>query len=423
MRINNIHIRNFKGFEDKSFSFKSQMTVLIGDNGTGKTSVLDALSFSLGTFFIGVDGVQSRPLRQDEKRRKIVSPESIEVQLPFSITVQHTLGDREYEWHRDTDKKSGSNTSYKHAKDLISSSKVLTSKIRKGEPADLPLIAYYGTEQLSNEKLQKQGYAKKGSRLDGYYNALDPHSFQQKFLEWFKTVEDSALKFNKDKTLYNVFTKTITNMIPGWKNLRFNWEADDMLGQLENGVWMPFGMLSSGYKNIVRLASDIAYRAIKLNPHLGENAVTQTKGVVLIDELDAHLHPKWQKSIVADFKKTFPYIQFIVTTHSPFIIQSLRSDEVIKMDGYVSEEPLTKSIEEIAEDELQIENVRRSKRFIEMQNQAAEYFNLIKQGKNSDSDAYTQSLKARLDKIELEFNNDPVYIALMKSERKTEVGE
>ena len=125
-----------------------------------------------------------------------------------------------------------------------------------------------------------------------------------------------------------------------------------MLGQLENGEWIPYGILSSGYKGIVRLVADIAYRAIKLNPHLGENAVVQTQGEVLIDEIDMHLHPKWQKTIVADLKRTFPGIQFIVTSHSPFIIQSLQSDEVINLNGEVSDNPSVKSIEDIAEDEF-----------------------------------------------------------------------
>ncbi len=311
---------------------------------------MEALSFVLRTYFLGVDGVPTRALKSDEKRRVFVSPESIEIKLPLVIDVQHRFNGQRYEWYRD--KVVGTSTSYKYANTLINDAKALVAKVRDGESVDLPLLAYYGTDRLSTEKLQKQAYAKQGSRLDGYYGALDPRSFQIKFLAWFKIFEDSILKFNKDKTLYNAFVDTITSMVPQWKNIRFSWEADDMLGQLENGEWIPYGILSSGYKGIVRLVADIAYRAIKLNPHLGENAVVQTQGVVLIDEIDMHLHPKWQKTIVADLKRTFPGIQFIVTSHSPFIIQSLQSDEVINLNGEVSDNPSVKSIEDIAEDEF-----------------------------------------------------------------------
>lgn len=437
MKINKIEIQNFKGFEDNTFVFNPKMTVLIGDNATGKTSILDALSFVLGTFFLGVDGVSSRSLQLSEKRKVITSPESFEIQLPFNINVEHSLLGENYHWYRDTNKKKGGATSYKNAKELINKAEELVVNVRSGEPVNLPLIAYYGTERLS-EKYEKLAYAKQSSRLDGYYQALDPSSFQQKFLEWFKTFEDSKLKFDKDDTLYKAFTTTITSIIPNWKNIHFSWEADDMLGQLENGEWIALSMLSDGYRNIVRLSADIAYRSIKLNPHLGINAVKETEGVVLIDEVDMHLHPKWQKTIIDDFKRTFPKIQFIVTTHSPFIVQSLNRDELINLDIHLSKDsyaqniegseavinlnvdnPYTKSIEDITEIEMLVENVQRSQKFFKMQQLASDYFDLIEQGKTSKSDVKTGRLKTQLDEIELEFSHDPVYVALMKAERKT----
>jgi hypothetical protein len=83
---------------------------------------------------------------------------------------------------------------------------------------------------------------------------------------------------------------------------------------------------------MIGMVADIAYRCVTLNPHLNQKALEKTNGLVLIDEIDLHLHPKWQKRVVNDLKKTFPQIQFIATTHSPFIVQSLQSDEVINLD-------------------------------------------------------------------------------------------
>ena len=423
MRIDKIYIQNFKGFKGHHFYFDHNMTVLIGDNGSGKTSILDAHSFVLGTFFLGIDGVASRPLKEYEKRKVIVSPESIETQLPFVIDVEHQLAGKDYHWYRDTNKKSGGATSYKHAIELINTAKDYAQRIKQGDTVNLPVIAYYGTARLAREQHQKLAYKKQGSRLDGYYSALDPSSFRRKFLEWFKTFEDSKLKFDKEDTLYQAFTDVITSMVPAWTKIRFSWEADDMLGQLDNGEWVSFGMLSDGYQNIIRLAADIAYRAITLNPHLGENVVKETEGVVLVDEIDMHLHPSWQKTIIADLKNAFPKIQFIVTTHSPFIVQSLRAEELINLDLQTGESPLAKSIEDIAETEMQVTDVRRSQRFNEMQTLASEYFDLIEQGKTAQDDAETKSIKDQLDAIELEFSDDPVYVALMQAERKTELTE
>ncbi|MGB8922932.1 MAG: AAA family ATPase [Pseudomonas sp.] len=83
--------------------------------------------------------------------------------------------------------------------------------------------------------------------------------------------------------------------------------------------------LSDGIRNIVALAADIAYRCIKLNPHLGITAPHQCTGVVLIDEVDMHLHPAWQQTVIPDLLGAFPNIQFIVTTHSPQVITSVQA--------------------------------------------------------------------------------------------------
>lgn len=415
MNIKKINIKNFKNFEDESFSFNSKMNVVIGNNATGKTSLLEALSFALGTFFLGLKSVDSKPLYNSQKRRKIFETDNIEIQLPFRIDVEHSLNDELYCWHRSTDKPSGGSTSYKHAKKLIDKAKEFDLKVRNNEIVDLPLIAYYGTDRVND----RPDYSDKmeGSRFDGYYAALDPEVLRKQFLNWFKKYEDSVLKFNKDKSLYKAFTNAITSMVKDWNKIHYSWHAEDLLGQLDDGSWSSFSMLSAGYKNIVRLAADIAYRAIVLNPHLGENAVTKAKGIVLIDELDMHLHPKWQKNIIDDLKSTFPNIQFIITTHSPFIIQSLRVDEVISLDGTVYEDPYKKSISEIVEDEMNLDEIQRSKKFIEMEKIASEYFELIKKEKNLNSDEI-QQVKMKLDEMELEFNNDPVYVALMRTERK-----
>lgn len=417
MKITKINIKNFKKFENESFSFNPQVTVLIGDNGTGKSTVLDALSFVLGTFFLGIDGVPSRPLNNSEKRRVIVSPESVEVQLPFSIGVEHSLDNVNYTWKRSTNKASSGATSQKEAKELINKAKELTKKVRTGEPVNLPLIAYYGTERLS-EKFEKRAYAKKSSRLDGYYSALDPRSFEQKFLSWFKTFEDSALKFNKDKTLYYTFVAALKSMIPEWKNIVFSWEANDMLCQVDSGHWLSYQALSSGYKNVVRLTADIAYRAIKLNPHLGERAVIGTSGIVLIDELDMHLHPKWQKTIIEDLKRTFPKIQFIVTTHSPFIIQSLTTEEILNLDGNVVTNPFMKSIDDIAEDVQQINIPQMSNKKREMLDCAQEYFDKLENLENPNvTEDQILEIKNRLDEISTIYEDNMAYVAFLERKR------
>ncbi|MFH7001749.1 AAA family ATPase [Flavobacterium bizetiae] len=430
MRISNIHIENFKGIEQGNFEFDPFFNVIIGENGKGKSSILDAVSIGMGTFlmnttaYFGLKGARSRPLLKGEIRKNVISDDNIEysnVILSGVFCVENI--DECISWKRE--QQIGSNNlTVRDAFQLKKYGKYLLEKLTTEQ--NLPLIAYHTTGRLWGQiyekaKVKPIEYERVGSRLDGYYACLDPRSIEQKFLNWFKTYEDSILKFNKDKALYTAFKNAITSMISEWDDIHFHWGLDDLLGRNSEGKWIPFRDFSDGYKGIISLTADLAYRAIKLNPHLGERAVLDTDGIVLIDEIDMHLHPNWQLNIVSDLKRTFPKVQFIVTTHSPFVVQSLRSEEVVNLDGNKpNENPFTKSIEEIAKDEMEVSYVPRSAKFKEYQGIAEEYFDLIEQGKKSKDDVKTAELKDKLDELELLFNDDPVYVALMKAERKSE---
>lgn len=432
MKINDINIKNFKGIENIDLIFDEQFNVLIGENGAGKSSILDAISIGLGTFLMnttasfGLKGTKSRPLLKDEIRKVIVSDNNIELSdVELSGTFCINSIDTCIPWKREQ-KIGAKNLTVRDAYELKRYGRNIIEGLHTN--LDFPLFANHTTGRLWGQIYEKSKtekkieYEKTGSRLDGYYACLDPRSIDQKFLNWFKTYEDSILKFNKDRALYDAFTGAITSMVKDWNEIHFHWGLDDLLGKNEQGKWVQLRNLSDGYKGIISLTADIAYRAIKLNPHLGERAVLDTEGIVLIDELDMHLHPKWQRHIVEDLKRTFPRIQFIVTTHSPFIVQSLKKEEVISLDiENINEDPFTKSIEEIAEQDMDVVDVKRSQKFLHFQKVAALYFNLIEEGKNSQNDDNTRQLKEKLDSLELEFNDDPVYVALMQAERKTEL--
>ena len=92
---------------------------------------------------------------------------------------------------------------------------------------------------------------------------------------------------------------------------------------------MPFSQLSDGYKNTISMVADIAYRMYTLNPQLKEDAICLTPGVILIDEVDLHLHPRWQHLILTDLRRIFPNVQFIVTTHAPAVISSVKSENLV----------------------------------------------------------------------------------------------
>jgi len=337
MYLKKLKIKNMKCFDEKEFDFSSNFNVLIGDNGNGKTTILDAIAISLGTLFIGIDGTTSRTLFINEIRKTTNNQDTSELLLPFVLESIFNIENQNITCVREQATTKGK-LKYKSAIDLIEYGKKLMENVRKNIITDLPIIAYHGTGRLSSQKFKRTNlYKRKTSRFDGYYAALDPKSIKREFYKWYITFEDEALKFNKDKTLYNAFNKAITDCVPEWSEIHYSWANYDIKGKLNlsnrQTEWIELGAMSSGFQTMVGLAADIAYRCIQLNPHLQENAIKLTKGIVLIDELDMHLHPNWQKRVVADLKRAFPNIQFIVTTHSPFIIQSLHENEVINLDN------------------------------------------------------------------------------------------
>ena len=97
----------------------------------------------------------------------------------------------------------------------------------------------------------------------------------------------------------------------------------------EDTVSLPLRYFSDGIKSMLSMTADIAYRMALLNPNLGENAIAETPGIVLIDEIDMHLHPSWQSRIMSVLKKVFPRVQFIVTTHAPAVLANVPCENII----------------------------------------------------------------------------------------------
>ena len=121
--------------------------------------------------------------------------------------------------------------------------------------------------------------------------------------------------------------------VEGAKSLFYDGRYDDLVILLDNYGPQLFKNLSDGQRIMLTLVGDLASRAAILNPHLASGALRETPGVVMVDELDLHLHPKWQRRVIHDLEDTFPSIQFIATTHSPQLVGEVQPDEIRLLDG------------------------------------------------------------------------------------------
>lgn len=380
------------------------------------------MAISLSTYYLGVDLNYSKSILDKDIRINIFS-ESLEFQLPTEIKVTGEIDNEQFTWIRDRSTRKGITRQSGDTRSIIQIAKSHQNKVRNNEDVTLPLLSYYGTSRLWKEKKSIIKTSPKSSRYDGYMYSLDAESSSKAFLSKMKTWELGVLQKKIDQTPLTLIKAAVGCFLEGYESIFFDLEADTiMLKDIHEENFhrishTPWNILSDGYRNVIAMAADVAYRCVTLNPHLKEYATQKTKGVVLIDEIDLHLHPKWQKTIVNSFKKAFPEIQFITTTHSPFIIQSLMNEELFDLQGKILDtDYFRKSIEEISKEEMGIETPR-SARFNEMVHVATEYFNLIKAKSNDTTQDEINILKQRLDELQAEFNEDPAFVALLNAER------
>ena len=182
---------------------------------------------------------------------------------------------------------------------------------------------------------------------------------------------------------------------------------------------MPLRMLSAGQRAMTAMAADIARRCAQLNPHLDGRARLETPGIALIDEIDRHLHPRWQRTVVQDLREAFPRLQFVATTHSPFIIQSMTDlGRIIDLDSE-DDSPCALSelsIEDVAEDIMGIGIPQRSRRYRKMMHAAEEYYKAI-ENTNGGSGHDIDALRKRLDELEEPFADNPAFVAFLRLKR------
>lgn len=433
MRINQLVLQNFRRYELARFQFHPQFTVLIGNNGAGKTTVLDALAMLMNTYFQGSRLATGGGTIKDDDARAVYTHKQGQVfrERMDEVALEATadVAGSALVWRREIGDRGGK------AKNLVQLGAEGRAQIKAGGSPDLPLLLYYGAGRLwaQHDNVETSGPT---SQLDAYRYCLDPKSDHKAFERWFKKLAFSALQRGEASPALQAVRQAVQTCIPGAQDFFHDTEYDELTIRLDKEGLTPFNSLSDGYRNMVGMVADIAHRASRLNPHHGHDAARNTTGVVLIDEIDLHLHPKWQRRVVADLQQAFPRLQFIATTHSPFILQSLQPGEVIDLDrqpGPADAEALPppadgmaapgpgsafshRSIEDIAEGVMGIDLPQRSERRTQMYEAAKAYYLALNQPRPTDPSAL-EALKVQLDALSAPFSDDVAYHAFLEMER------
>lgn len=328
MKIRKLSLENFRAFEKLELEAGNRLTLLIGENGKGKTSILDAIAVALGAIPTHLPGVIGTSFKKTDLRQSNNKPS------PFMrVRIQSDAG---ISWDRleRRDKKLNFNLLFPEVlglyllKDYIQ--KNILDPMMAEESFELPVFSYYGVNRaLLDVPLSKKGFPKTHKRLEAYANALNATSrFRSAFI-WFYNKENEELRHQKELQSFDfklaeleTIRKAIGKMFKDLKDphvltnpLRFVLKYGDEV--------LDITQLSDGYKTLLSLVIDLASRMALANPHLEDPL--NAPAIVLIDEIDLHLHPEWQKIIVGQFLEVFPNAQFFITTHSPYIIESVNN--------------------------------------------------------------------------------------------------
>ena len=362
MKLNKLIIKNYRCFDSLEIDLNPELTVFIAPNGTGKTTVLDAARVAVWPFIKGFDlGSQtgkSASIQPSDVRLQKQKDGNMEPKLPSSITAIGEIFPSRitHQWTQTRERiKTGTNTlADQSTRAITKEATALEKQARDGmEEVTLPLVSYLGTSRLwfegrfTSEAKDAVLDSAEYSRTSGYLNCLSYSSSFKAFTLWYGWVYRSylesqiyALQNKSDLDQTGVHFKNTVEVIQqavdalvknatGWHRLEYSHRHQQQLvmHHEQHGI-MPVDMLSDGLRNAVAMVADLAFRAHKLNPHLGANAALQTPGIALIDEVDMFLHPTWQQNILGCLRSAFPLTQFIVTTHSPQVLSTVPRDNI-----------------------------------------------------------------------------------------------
>lgn len=339
MVLKELEILNFKMFEHLKLIFEPGFNLLLGDNGVGKTTILEAASVALSGFFIGMEDVSARNIYKDDVRYQIIR-DSIgtpnkSYHNPVEVNSVLEYGGISYSWSRaKKDATGGSKTTIMPREILRVSQELVNSQ----PPVMWPLISYQSASRHwisarsdANAKKRKQLH----DRRCGYLGCLDKTVNLQSVYDWCRQMEWSSMKNHVLPKSYQIFGEIISRfmsiMNDGTVSEMFFHPNIEKLLYIENGEVKEIEDLSAGYQSVLNLVIDLAYRVAILNPD-AEEEIFKIEGIVLIDEIDSNLHPKWQWRIINALIETFPYVQFIAATHSPIIVSSCKNANIISID-------------------------------------------------------------------------------------------
>lgn len=324
MNIEYIELNNYRCFSNTKISFDKKLTVLVGKNGAGKTALLDAVAVFLKAFM--------------EKRASTVNFATFDIKFN-DISIQ---GDGNITYLikiRDGDE---IELVFRNAQDREDQLRAYSDNIFNSMEKYMscaPIFAYYGAQRCLPVNYKERGFTE-GQRA-AYANSFSSQIDFFSSLKWFDAKDaEEARKRSNNKDLEYLdpvlsAVRTAITIALGEDIYEFP-HMDGVPPELfidnkADGLSYKVEQLSDGYKTMLALVMDLARRMAMVGLAKGDSAkenVLNNKAIVLIDEIELHLHPSWQQKVIPSLLNIFPMTQFIVSTHSPQVITSIKPENI-----------------------------------------------------------------------------------------------
>lgn len=331
MKIKSINLHQFRGHNDLNIEFNDNLTVISGENGAGKSSILEAIALSISWIVAKIknpigrgSNIKLSDINNNFKETR--------VDFQFDDIGGITLNGK------NIGGKIKSETKFEE--NLRDYCVEIQSKATDNIAQDLPIFAHYGVRRAVIDIPLRIRNKSHDSIFETYEDWNTGGANFKSFFEWFRNQEDieneklrywnnnnhqsESGEFQPDRELSTV-RRALESFMPNYTNVRINRRPLRMLIDKGNDT-LDLNQLSDGEKIYFALIGDLCRRLVLANPTIGDPL--QGEGIVLIDEIDLHLHPNWQKDIAVRLTETFPNIQFILTTHSSLVLNNVPNESI-----------------------------------------------------------------------------------------------